>query len=62
MATIIGILVILWMSFSAIIPERYASLRNPLNTNMIIVIGTLAIFFAGVLLSRLRKKQDTVPA
>ena len=61
-ATIIGILVILWMSFPAIIPERYASLRNPLNTNMIIVIGTLAIFFAGVLLSRLRKKQDTVPA
>ena len=58
-ATIIGILVILWMTFPMIIPEQYAYLRSPLNTNMIIVIGTLAIFFAGVLISRIRGRQNT---
>ncbi|MCW3117193.1 MAG: sodium:solute symporter, partial [Chitinophagaceae bacterium] len=53
-ATIIGILVILWMTFPAIIPEKYAALRSPLNTNMIIVIGTLAIFLAGVFIAKLK--------
>ncbi len=58
-ATIIGILVILWMTFPMLIPEKYAYLRNTLNTNMIIVIGTLAIFFAGILISRIRGRQNT---
>jgi len=58
-ATIIGILVILWMTFPMFIPEKYSYLRNILNTNMIIVIGTLAIFFAGILISRIRGRQNT---
>ena len=50
-ATIIGIVVILWMTFSAKLPQKYAFLRNPLHTNMTIVVGTLTIFFVGLLLT-----------
>ncbi len=56
-ATIIGILVIVWMTFSGSIPDEYGYLRNPLHINMIIVIGTLTIFLVGVLLTRLRKRS-----
>jgi len=52
-ATIIGVLVILWMTFPAIIPQKFAVLRSSLNTNMIIVAGTLAIFLSGIIISRL---------
>jgi len=55
-ATIIGILVILWMTFSKSIPAEYGFLKNPLHNNMIIVIGTLAIFLAGLLLTRFKKR------
>jgi SSS family solute:Na+ symporter len=55
-ATIAGILVILWMTFSYLIPEQYAFLRNPLHANMIIVVGTLVIFLVGVLFTRDRRK------
>jgi SSS family solute:Na+ symporter len=54
-ATAIGILVILWMTFSYLLPEKYEFLRNPLNKNMVIVIGTLTIFLAGLLISAWRK-------
>lgn len=53
-ATILGILVILWMTFSYLIPDQYAALRNSLHVNMVIVIGTLTIFLSGVLLTQLR--------
>lgn len=56
LAVIIGVLVIAWMTFPSLIPEKYAYLRSAINTNMVIVIGTLTIFFAGVLLSLLKKK------
>lgn len=54
-ATLIGVLVILWMTFSGRIPEAYAFLRSPFHVNMIIVIGTLTIFLVGLLLSASRK-------
>lgn len=54
--TIVGILVILWMTFSYLIPEDMSYLRNPLHANMIIVIGTLTIFLVGNLSQRIRKK------
>jgi SSS family solute:Na+ symporter len=54
-ATAIGILVILWMTFSYLLPEKYEFLRNPLNKNMVIVIGTLTIFLVGLLISAWRK-------
>ena len=53
-ATILGILVILWMTFSYLIPDEYAALRNSMHVNMVIVIGTLTIFLSGVLLTQLR--------
>lgn len=54
--TLAGILVILWMTFSYLIPESYAYLKNPLHANMIIVVGTLTIFLAGNLSRKIRKK------
>jgi len=53
-ATIIGVLVVLWMTFPAIIPAQYQSLRSTLNVNMIIVIGTLSVLLTGILLNRIK--------
>lgn len=55
-AVLIGVLVILWMTFSGKLPPKYEFLRSPLNKNMIIVIGTLSIFLTGLLLAARRKK------
>ncbi|MFL5739400.1 MAG: sodium:solute symporter [Flavisolibacter sp.] len=55
-AVLIGVMVILWMTFSVNLPESYAFLRNPLNNNMVIVIGTLTIFLTGLLLTARKKK------
>lgn len=58
LSTIIGILVIIWMTFSNSIPLEYNYLKSPLHKNMIIVIGTLTIFLAGVLFTRLRRSVE----
>lgn len=58
LATLIGILVIVWMSFSHLLPAQYSFLRNTLHINMVIVIGTLAIFLSGILLSRLKLRSE----
>jgi len=55
-AVIVGVLVILWMTFSYLLPDDYAFLRYPLHVNMIIVVGTLVISLTGTLLSR--RKQS----
>ena len=61
-AVIIGVIVILWMTFSGNISDKYAFLKNPLHKNMIIVVGTLTIFLAGLILSAgNRKKLVVVP-
>ncbi len=54
--TLVGILVILWMTFSYLIPDQYSYLKNPLHANMIIVVGTLSIFLAGNLSQKLRNR------
>lgn len=56
-ATIIGILVIVWMALPQLIPEKYAYLRNPLDKNMVIVIGTMVIFLSGILITKIRAKS-----
>jgi len=56
LAVITGILVIIWMSFSYLIPDSYAFLRNTLHANMVIVVGTLVIFFTGLLLGRIKHR------
>ncbi len=55
-ATTIGILVIIWMTFSAVIPDEIAYLRSPFHKNMIIVVGTLSIFLVGIFLTKVRQK------
>ncbi|RYF21229.1 MAG: sodium:solute symporter [Flavobacteriales bacterium] len=59
-ATIVGILVIVWMSLSYLIPEEYAYLKNPLHANMIIVVGTLCIFLTGTLIAAIRNKRNNL--
>lgn len=54
-AVLIGIVVILWMTLSGYLPDKYAFLKNPLHKNMVIVVGTLSIFLAGILLVRFKK-------
>src|SRR5476651_1040977 len=56
-ATIIGVLVILWLTFPMLIPESYASWRSTLNTNMIIVVGTLTIFLTGLLVTGIKRNE-----
>lgn len=58
-ATAIGVLVILWMTFSGSLPDDYGYLRNPLHSNMIIVVGTLTIFLIGILLTKLKNGRST---
>ena len=57
-ATIIGILVIVWMTLSALLPSGYEAFRNPLHQNMIIVVGTLTIFLVGIVLTKLKKQKN----
>jgi SSS family solute:Na+ symporter len=56
-ATIIGIVVILWMTFSDRLSGQYEFLKSPLHKNMIIVVGTLSIFLSGLLLTKLKKRK-----
>ena len=56
-ATIIGAVVILWMTFSSLLPGKYSFLRNPIHESMIIVIGTMTIFLVGMLLTLVRKER-----
>ncbi|KAB7731341.1 sodium/solute symporter [Rudanella paleaurantiibacter] len=64
-ATIVGVLVIVWMTLSAQLPDSMAQLRSPLHPNMIMVVGTLTLFLTGLLLTRLRGRgtqtQTTEP-
>ena len=54
---IAGILVILWMTFSYLIPDQYAFLRNTLHANMVIVVGTLVIFLVGYVQTLFKKSR-----
>ncbi|MGV3762273.1 sodium:solute symporter [Parapedobacter sp.] len=56
-AVIAGVLAILWMTFSYLIPDAYSYLRYPLHANMIIVVGTLVISLVGSGLARLRASR-----
>ncbi|WP_138479591.1 sodium:solute symporter [Dyadobacter bucti] len=56
-ATLIGIVVIIWLTFSVQLTDEYAYLRNPLHQNMTMVVGTLTIFLLGLLLTKLKGKE-----
>ncbi|MDT0677642.1 sodium:solute symporter [Autumnicola musiva] len=59
-AVIIGILVIAWMSLTPILvtAEEWVSFRNPLHTNLTIVIGTTVIFLSGFLLNLMFRRNN----
>ncbi|MDR0791836.1 MAG: sodium:solute symporter [Chitinophagaceae bacterium] len=57
LAVIIGVLVVAWMSLSSFLPENYAYLKSTMNSNMIIVIGTLTIFLVGTVFASLKKSE-----
>ncbi|MDP4132186.1 MAG: sodium:solute symporter [Bacteroidota bacterium] len=59
-AAVIGVLVIFWMTFSGQLPSSYAWLRSPFNTNMIIVIGTLSIFLAGIIYTKIQGSDNAL--
>lgn len=59
-ATVIGILVILWMTFSPRWKAVLGRWVNPLQIDMTIVVGTLTIFLLGVGLSRMKKRRGPV--
>jgi SSS family solute:Na+ symporter len=72
LGVIIGLLVITWMTFSDVkflndtlgIPYKLpATLRSPFHTHMTIVVGTLTIFFVGLIASNFfGGKSDNSPA
>lgn len=57
-ATIIGVLVILWMTFSENISNEYRFLKSSLHSNMIIVVGTLVIFLSGIVISKVKRARN----
>jgi len=58
-ATMIGVAVIIWMTFSTQLPDEYAFLKSPFHKSMIIVIGTLSIFLIGLVLTKLKNRNPT---
>jgi SSS family solute:Na+ symporter len=54
--TVIGIIIILWMSLSKNFPPGLEHLKSPFHVNMIIVVGTLTIFLVGLLITKLKKR------
>ncbi len=57
-ATLAGVIVILWMTFSDRIPAEYSFVKSSLHKNMIIVVGTLSIFLVGVLFTKFKKQSS----
>jgi solute:Na+ symporter, SSS family len=55
-AVIIGVIVILWLTFSDKFPVDFSYLKIALHKNMIIVVGTLTIFLSGLLITKLKQK------
>ena len=51
-AVLIGLAVIIWMSLPRMFDDLPPALRNPLHANMTIVVGTLTIFFVGLISTR----------
>lgn len=55
-AVIMGVVLIVWMSLSYLLPTELDYLKYPLHTNLIIVFGTLTICLVGILVKD--KKQS----
>jgi SSS family solute:Na+ symporter len=54
-AVIIGVIVIVWFSFSDKLGPDLSYLKIALHKNMIIVVGTLTIFLTGILFTKIKQ-------
>ena len=59
---IVGLLVIVWMTFSSQWTGALRSLRSPFHTFLIVVIGTLTILLVGLGVSRLTQARRSRPS
>ncbi|PTQ95755.1 SSS family solute:Na+ symporter [Mucilaginibacter yixingensis] len=57
-ASVIGVVVIAWLTFSSLLPPQYGMLRSTIDTNMIIVLGTLSILLVGIVLTKAKAKKE----
>ena len=53
--TIVGVILILWMTFTPLFPDRFTGMVSPFHNFLIIVFGTLAILGVGLLTGVKRK-------
>lgn len=56
-SVVIGLLTILWMTFSTQIDVLPTFLKNPFHDNMIVVISTLTMFLIGLGISKIKKNK-----
>lgn len=55
---IVGLLVIVWMTFSPRLPEQFEAFRSPFHNFLVVVIGTLTILLVGLAVSRLSNQPS----
>jgi len=58
-ATVIGVLVICWLTLSPLLDNSFGGFKNPMNKNLTIVIGTLTIFLVGTFLSGKKSRSQS---
>lgn len=56
-SVVVGILVIIWITFSSEINMIPEFLRSPFHTYMSVVVSTLSMFLVGLIISRIRHKH-----
>jgi SSS family solute:Na+ symporter len=61
LATLAGITLIVWLSFSRSLPEEWDAWRSPFEPLLTIVFGTFLILVTGLLLSRLFPRESPGP-
>lgn len=56
-AVVLGVLSLVWLTFSPRLPDEYGWLRNSLHANLTIVAGTLSIFLVGLIVTAFRRES-----
>ncbi|HEY1173898.1 MAG TPA: sodium:solute symporter [Verrucomicrobiae bacterium] len=52
--TVVGVLVIMWMTFTPLFPERFGKMTSLYHNYLVIVFGTFAILYVGLLTASFR--------
>jgi solute:Na+ symporter, SSS family len=60
-AVILGVLVIIWMTFSPVWTGPLEQFRSPFHSFLVVVGGTLTILLAGLILTRFRRATSPSP-